>query len=739
MKKNTGTFKRTFFLFSVPIAIIIICFAIFQILNVNMNNKNTEQNCKSSLMLYSKNCQSEILDIIHYCSNLEQNSEFMDALKNKSDISSISVQENLNRIMSQTRDTYPLINNMSIISKKLGLVISCDSTYTIDNYFQSAYKYDNYNVGFWRNFILYSQIPYRKLLPSTVMYSGEECRIIPVVFHSFDSETFDNYLIINISIDTMLQDAPAYHPTSNSHYYLLNNYTGQVYGEQNAYTFGNISDSDIYNKIMSGNDGTISVDRKKYFLATHSVSSSLNGYTYFCLVPYKDIYGVQLHSIIIYCTIFLALTIIIMFLIFSHTQRLISPIEKIAQRFNPSLSARSENLFNEIDLGITNILTENKQAHTSLPLVQEMYIINFLNSMPKELPAETLALIETSLPFSKSAFIVLIIQIYPGKAWFKELHNLDTNSLVLDLLNVLKDHLSNEFDTFFVSTESHSFCAIINTDTDFEKSSLIKCMDEIYQILKYDSTYFDIYVGIGELHEGLNGLKQSYTEAKQSINPVILDENSATDGIINLSAKDETLLYSLIVRLNIDDAEEKIADMCRNITNPTELKFMYSQILTVIIKVMRNKDLFTIDDFDTYSDVISKSAKDIYRFIQQMLERLKLHKTNSKRDDLADDIIEYINLNFKNQLLSLNYLSEHFRISVKNISYLIKNKLGIGFSDYLTNLRIEYAKSKLLETNDNIDEIYSEAGFTSKQTFFRQFKKSEGKTPSEFRTETKRK
>ena len=39
MKKNTGTFKRTFFLFSVPIAIIIICFAIFQILNVNMNNK----------------------------------------------------------------------------------------------------------------------------------------------------------------------------------------------------------------------------------------------------------------------------------------------------------------------------------------------------------------------------------------------------------------------------------------------------------------------------------------------------------------------------------------------------------------------------------------------------------------------------------------------------------------------------------------------------------------------------
>ena len=153
-------------------------------------------------------------------------------------------------------------------------------------------------------------------------------------------------------------------------------------------------------------------------------------------------------------------------------------------------------------------------------------------------------------------------------------------------------------------------------------------------------------------------------------------------------------MYSLIVRLNIDDAQEKIADMCRNITNPTELKFMYSQILTVIIKVMRNKDLFTIDDFDTYSDVISKSAKDIYRFIQQMLERLKLHKTNSKRDDLADDIIEYINLNFKNQLLSLNYLSEHFRISVKNISYLIKNKLGIGFSDYLTNLRIRIRKIK---------------------------------------------
>ncbi|MDD6485299.1 MAG: helix-turn-helix domain-containing protein [Clostridiales bacterium] len=570
------------------------------------------------------------------------------------------------------------------------------------------------------------------------MHSGKEYFVIPIVLHSFNAENFDNYLIINISIDIMLQDSPAYRPTLNSHYYLLNNYTGQVYGETDAPVLGNISGSDMYNKITSGNDVKTRIGRKKYFLSAHSSSVSLYGYTHFCLVPSNDIYGANMRSTAMYCVVLVMLLIILAFLILSYTRRFISPIEKIAQRFNPHLSSRHENLFNEIELGITKIMAENNNVHTALPLVQEMYMINYLNSNKTDLPEETIALIETSLPFSKSAFIVLIIQIYPGKTWFEEFHNSDSKVLVSDLLNILKGLLSEKLDTFIISTSSNSFCTIINVDSDFDKNSLSAYMDEIYQILKYDSTYFDMYVGIGEMHEGLIGLKQSYTEANASINPVILDESHTADTIVTLSAKDENQLYSLIIRLHIDDSEEKIADICRNITNPTELKLMYSQILTVITKAMRNKNLFTIDDFDAYSDVISKSADDIYRLIKQMLARLKLYKAEAKSDDFSDDIVEYINMHFKNPLLSLNYLSEVFGISAKNISHLIKNKLGIGFSDYLTNLRIEYTKAKLSETNDNIDIIYSEAGFTSKQTFFRQFKKYEGKTPSEFRIDNKR-
>lgn len=735
---NRTTFGQILSFFSIPITIIIICFIMLQLINFSSNNKNAELSCKSSLILYSKNYQKEMLDIIHYCSNLEQNQEFMNALNNKSDINSVPVQKDLIRVLSLTRDTYPLINNMAILSKGDDLVISCDSAYSIDNYFQSIYKYDNYTPGFWRNYTLYNHTPYKSLLPSTATNLGKEYFVIPIVLHSFSTKNFDNYLIINISIDTMLQDSPAYHPTLNSHYYLLNNYTGQVYGETDALVLDNISGSDLYDKIVSGDDGKILIGRKKYFLTAHSVSTSLDGYTHFCLVPFNDIYGANMRSTAIYCVVLFMLLIILTFLILSYTRRFVSPIEKIAQQFNPHLSSRHENLFNEIELGITKIMEENNNVYTTLPLVQEMYLINYLNSNKTKLSEETIALIETSLPFSKSAFIVLIIQIYPGKAWFEEFHNSDSTGLVSDLLNTLKGLLSEKFDTFAISMASNSFCTIINVDSDFDKNSLSAYMDEIYQILKYDSTYFDMYVGIGEMHEGLIGLKQSYIEANESINPAILNESHTTDTIVALSTKDENQLYSLIIRLHIDDSEKKIADICSNITNPTELKLMYSQILTVITKAMRNKNLFTIDDFDAYSDVISKSADDIYRLIKKMLARLKLYKTEATSDDLSDDIVEYINMHFKTPLLSLNYLSEVFGISAKNISHLIKDKLGIGFSDYLTNLRIEYTKARLSETNDNIDIIYSEAGFTSKQTFFRQFKKSEGKTPSEFRIDSRR-
>ena len=67
------------------------------------------------------------------------------------------------------------------------------------------------------------------------------------------------------------------------------------------------------------------------------------------------------------------------------------------------------------------------------------------------------------------------------------------------------------------------------------------------------------------------------------------------------------------------------------------------------------------------------------------------------------------------------------------ISILLNSKLDQGFHAYVTSLRIAKAKDLLVNTDENIDAISSQCGFSSRQTLFRIFKSSVGMTTTEYR------
>ena len=60
--------------------------------------------------------------------------------------------------------------------------------------------------------------------------------------------------------------------------------------------------------------------------------------------------------------------------------------------------------------------------------------------------------------------------------------------------------------------------------------------------------------------------------------------------------------------------------------------------------------------------------------------------------------------------------------------------MGISFSDYINGLRIDYA-SRLLEEHPElpINDVITKSGFTSSSSFYRNFKKFKGITPTEKR------
>ena len=78
-------------------------------------------------------------------------------------------------------------------------------------------------------------------------------------------------------------------------------------------------------------------------------------------------------------------------------------------------------------------------------------------------------------------------------------------------------------------------------------------------------------------------------------------------------------------------------------------------------------------------------------------------------------------------------MAEHVNLSVGYLGNYFKQKMGINFTDYLWNLRIEKAKELLLHSNEKIYRIAERVGYQNSQYFVTAFKKKVGLTPMEYR------
>lgn len=83
--------------------------------------------------------------------------------------------------------------------------------------------------------------------------------------------------------------------------------------------------------------------------------------------------------------------------------------------------------------------------------------------------------------------------------------------------------------------------------------------------------------------------------------------------------------------------------------------------------------------------------------------------------------------------LSLDTVSDILNISPSYFSVMFKKSFGVGFLDYLTELRIQAAKTLLADPLRSSAEVASLVGYESASYFTRMFKKKTGQTPTEYR------
>ena len=123
-------------------------------------------------------------------------------------------------------------------------------------------------------------------------------------------------------------------------------------------------------------------------------------------------------------------------------------------------------------------------------------------------------------------------------------------------------------------------------------------------------------------------------------------------------------------------------------------------------------------------------------FVHKMTEAAGriLMKQQEKTVNVVEKAKVYIAEHFSGEI-SLEETAKELGISSYYLSKLFKESENVNYIDYVNNLRIEYAKKQLTETEKSIKEICMESGYGDPNYFSRIFKKWTGVTPTEYREE----
>lgn len=137
--------------------------------------------------------------------------------------------------------------------------------------------------------------------------------------------------------------------------------------------------------------------------------------------------------------------------------------------------------------------------------------------------------------------------------------------------------------------------------------------------------------------------------------------------------------------------------------------------------------LYYIHDFSSWKEAF------------QYLDKLSNHIfdiLNSKKMDRNEQLVQKIKSYIRDHIgesLTLTTISRIVNYNEAYISRLFKQTNGLGISEYISQERINKAKTLLVSTSDSMQNIAMATGFDTAQYFSIVFKKSTGISPSEYR------
>ena len=289
--------------------------------------------------------------------------------------------------------------------------------------------------------------------------------------------------------------------------------------------------------------------------------------------------------------------------------------------------------------------------------------------------------------------------------------------------------------------------------------------------LQYDVT---LSIGVSAINEGLNQLYLSYKDAKrcsentenknygwedktieknetnkniETNNNIDTNNNSETNRNINTNNNIDEVNHILSGKLIKEDLNGAIIELDTILSNllsrdgSPDLLIVKKILLVMFNSVIEDINKFTSKDFKSFSkDKILKELVDLREIsdlkncVNLILKKLITYISNYKRSkniDVVEKVKNYIENNYMNDI-SLDNLALYVSMSSFYLSRIFSKVYGTNIKEYIIKIRMEKAKSMLIEGNKYVKQIAFEVGYVDQNYFSKSFKKYTNISPKEY-------
>ena len=283
-----------------------------------------------------------------------------------------------------------------------------------------------------------------------------------------------------------------------------------------------------------------------------------------------------------------------------------------------------------------------------------------------------------------------------------------------------------------------TYCCFLDLSDEYKSSvmyqHLTRTASACYKICAEEEEAYKI--GVSNICIGADALRQAYQQARMMIKNSFYEK----DGIAyyeadramgkGLPKEAETLLEEAEL-LKKKSEKDKFLLMAGTVIQAFKKERCDSQLVRQWFRKLEHKLQVDGTRADQHFGYIGEVKKELEHLAEQAFE--------CGEPDIPEDLSQAVKI-------AADYAARHYREAVglgdvaeaagvnsTYLSYLFSQEMGIGFANYLLNLRMEHAKKLLRETNLKMWQVAEESGFNDYHYFSKVFKKAEGMSPAQYR------